>query len=687
MNLKYDWAHSKKIFKSPPKLKQLATVKTAVSLWYGALIDLTRITVTEREVQQRINKLELSEACKNYAQQIAKLIGEQLTEFNKLLELKNFLPEKLYFRQNQIFWHFMKNKLYWTSQGLIDKKSTAEAWADTIGLDVEARFQIAITFCLEDRINSLSVYLPTNYVETRREYLLVVAAMDGTSVARKHFGIAPSASDCIEYFQEDYSAHFTSAIRIKNDPASAYFWQCLTEQGKRKHFEVIKKDHVGEDYSFYSHYTLFMLTHCNIEKRIQLLKNTTCSFYLANELIRNQWLSISDAYIKIALETLTVSYVVELLSVAVQKLRSTFASTEKYAQICSLFLQFLCQKFSESIEAEYSDEKMMHAIYNLTENEEEDIRLVADFLQSVNKAWIKKQFSLPNNLLAYLITASSKCGVLDLVFNSALSNVDEREKFLSNRKIDKLLYDVISKLRSHQSADIDRISSLLFSISKAVAKFKKQFVKEHATDICLGLLSRGRWEPTNAFIHWSFPSKERKVKFFRNFFKSEDFLCFLIDLMENRSFDPLISLIKANSENGQLFSDNLILDVCLNILTDSHIWLFDENLDEIHSFFELMDRFLFAFFQDTVAANNFKKNLFTDKKRKLYISFPLKFLQREMYKFDCGEDEMIAFKFWNLVTSNFLDWICCSDENLKLELKEELNNSENLKKIKKQICD
>ena len=258
LNLNYDWAHSKIICESPAKPYQFETAKSVLNLWYGALPDLNRISKTVREVQNRI-ELILPETCQNYAKQIAELVGEQLTELIKLLNLKNLLTE------NQISWHFMKDKLHWTLQGSINKKSTAEALAGAIDLNVETRFRIAVTFCLEDRINSLSVYLPTNYVETRRDDLLVIGAMDVDSIARKHFHIKSPASDFTEYFQGHYSSHFTKALREKNDLASAYFWQFLTEQNKQFHFDAIKKR--GEDFCFYSHYTLFMLTHCNNEKK------------------------------------------------------------------------------------------------------------------------------------------------------------------------------------------------------------------------------------------------------------------------------------------------------------------------------------------------------------------------------------------------------------------------------------
>lgn len=76
-------------------------------------------------------------------------------------------------------WHFVKDKLIWTWQGTINKQATEEDLANETKLDTETRFQIAVMFCLEDHINSLSIArMPTDYLQNRDEILLTIAAMD-----------------------------------------------------------------------------------------------------------------------------------------------------------------------------------------------------------------------------------------------------------------------------------------------------------------------------------------------------------------------------------------------------------------------------------------------------------------------------------------------------------------------------
>ena len=86
------------------------------------------------------------------------MIGDQLTLFRRSL------PDSL----NEVKCGLMKDKMHWTSQGTIDKKSTVQALADATDLDVETRFQIAVTFRLEDRVNQLSSQMPTDYLSKNR---------------------------------------------------------------------------------------------------------------------------------------------------------------------------------------------------------------------------------------------------------------------------------------------------------------------------------------------------------------------------------------------------------------------------------------------------------------------------------------------------------------------------------------
>ena len=172
-----------------------------------------------RELQQRVALLELPETCKNGVSIKAELIGEQV------IEIEGLLPDKFYC-VNQTKWHFMKAKLHWTWEGTIDKKSTAEAFVDSTDLNAKERFQVAIKFCLEDRINSLSIHMPTNYLQHwlyEGQPLPLIAAMDDTSIARRHFRLEQLRSDCIHYFQNRYSNLFEILLNEKIYPASCFY--------------------------------------------------------------------------------------------------------------------------------------------------------------------------------------------------------------------------------------------------------------------------------------------------------------------------------------------------------------------------------------------------------------------------------------------------------------------------------
>ena len=279
--------------------------------------------------------------------------------------------------------------------------------------------------------------------------------------------------------------------------------------------------------------------------------------------------------------------------------------------------------------------------------------------------------------MAYFIATLSECGIVEFVFNCALSATKEKERFVSR----DLLYDVIIKLRWNQLDDIDRILTFGFPNVEAITEFKRKFVETNADLICCKLILKFDWKEANAFIHWCFPSKEEMSGFFNNFVHGMAFVSPFLPYNWGRPFiDALLSLIRVNSLESPPCSDELILQGCLNALSKCHDWFYAIHLEKIELLYFRMDRLLLSFFQnDMEIVNGFKKKLFADKKRKLYILIPLEFLRKR--------NKQLSVTVWDALTTHFFNWICSSDENLKAELKHELNHAKEFDAVLKQICD
>ena len=83
LSLQYDWEHGEIISDAPPRLYELGAVKIALSLWYNET-EIEEI-FTLRRVQDKIPLLELPQKVAENVAAKVELIGEQLSEFIKLL--------------------------------------------------------------------------------------------------------------------------------------------------------------------------------------------------------------------------------------------------------------------------------------------------------------------------------------------------------------------------------------------------------------------------------------------------------------------------------------------------------------------------------------------------------------------------------------------------------------------------
>ena len=194
LNIKYDWRHCKVIRDSPETLFHLATRKVSLTFWYGESGDIMllkeRLKV-EKKVREKIISMVLPEPCKESLLQMVELFKYHL---QRLLLV---LPYEFKTMSN-----LLKPKICWTSQGTIDEISTAKALADATEIDVKIRFGIAVIFCLEDRVNALSVEMPQDYLDNNVSFRYLIEAMEDASDARKHFNIYEFVPDYMRCFEK-----------------------------------------------------------------------------------------------------------------------------------------------------------------------------------------------------------------------------------------------------------------------------------------------------------------------------------------------------------------------------------------------------------------------------------------------------------------------------------------------------
>lgn len=141
-----------------------------------------------------------------------------------------------------------------------------------------------------------------------------------------------------------------------------------------------------------------------------------------------------------------------------------------------------------------------------------------------------------------------------------------------------------------------------------------------------------------------------------------------------KSVNAVISLVKMTNLSSRLDTSRLLLDAC-SVILSNHFYFYDypasERIENGKLLLEALDAFLLTFLNDDEEMlNDFKREWFTDVNKKLYISFPLEFLKKQLsYMSTTGEGHL---SLWILKVDNFFAWICPSDERLK----EEFWNSE-----------
>ena len=661
MDLNYDWLYNKIIYNSPATLYQQSAVKISICLWRGqeSINDIGTQEI-ERLMQAKTTLLPLPESTQTDVGQIAKVNEEQL------IQLMRLLPDR---RFKKKWWILLKDKIVWTSQGTIDQQRTAEALADSADFDVETRFNTAVEFCLEDRINALTLQLPNDYnLIKNKEWVDEIAEMDdGILIAKKHFNIQESLPN--------YKESFRKMLKKENYIGCYYYWHRLTDQDK---LDFLRPEIVIH-HSFNSsigYNVFFLFAHCDEARKLEILKHHRYCSILIGQLSQLRWLPIYEIFVKDVLNFSTKESVVELLEFSVQNIGVTITYKNKYVQICAMALHFLSKESSiTNLQCQLHVQIINSMLILVREGE---IQIVKDFLGSVNHEWIKNPFTLDYNL-AKFITIALKCEMLEAIFCFALPTVEEKRKFVTNQEFASIIFYLIEL--GNQISNIDTIISLLYSNNEEIERFKIKFAEEMGFRVCCHFLRGGNWEATTQFLSWCFvTSKEKILPFFKKFFASEDFASLFEFGYLNNSPEAIASIMKANSLE-QLFSVEEIISICWTVFSHCLDSFYYRHLNIINTFFQALDSLLFILTnEDTDIFNDIKKELFLAvNERKGHISLFSKFIHKQIYRKHSSKNwRNEVYKLCHKVVDEFFSWICSSDKDLKVKIEEEFWKSEQM---------
>ena len=519
LDLDYDWHHNKIIYASPQKLYHLALVKETLSLYYEESDELWECKEIFSRVQEKITLTLAPKKIKYAMALMAEIIWTQLHK------LSTFLYYQFSINKRQTQLTFLKNNTHWTSQGTIDHRKTAKNLAEDPDLDVPSRLEIAVRYCLEDQINALYNQAPPDYFNENVPFLYRISCIDNIPLARHYFNVRDVGIDYKHCFQLQTTDEYCCSI--------GYYWQRLSEQEKSEILET--------QYSSIEHFwsegkdrgspTLFLLTQCPEEKKLQLLQNESWVYNLLKELLEVEWFPFFFACIKDGLTRLTADHVAKLLNKCMKRIKPRRPYKKQYTEIYTLLLEHLCSEFPSISLHPCSDSMLMKASHILSKAGE--IQLTKDFFQSVCKEWIKKQFSADRSDLKFLIMSSLNCGMLDLVFNCAFSTIENRKVFYSRWRVIKEVTHFL--FLENQRANIDTLFSLASLDSEEIKSYKIKFAEENGCRLCFDLFSEGKYEHIDKFVQWCFTPEEAAIHSFKTKFTEEYAcqLCFKF-LMDNK---------------------------------------------------------------------------------------------------------------------------------------------------------
>ena len=562
--------------------------------------------------------------------------------FRQFLELCMLLPYESF---KQIPWTLMKKAINWTSEGTIDKKSAAETLADEITLSVEIRLQIAVKFQLEDRINALALQIPTYNLEAYKKWLELISAIDGASTARQLFNL--------HHFTECYIDMFELMLKTKNDVGCAYYWPRLTEQEK---LELLKSDLIEE----VNHCMLFLFLQFNEEWRQKVLHNEKHLCALLTGLLNLEWIAIFEAVIQDFLKLITPDSILEVLHQCAKwahATSSTIACKNKYKQVGAMLIQFL-----------FEISAIKPASFNF--------------------------FSI--------IASSSYLGMMEFVVNTALPTVRQKKAFLHSGDANPTVVVLIHYFK--EIVVIDQFLSLLVSNPGEIKRYKTKFAKKRGCEICIESFEEGEWRPAINFVQWCFSSKKKMNDFYRELLTDDSFVnSFTCENKFTKFTEAAASFIKESKLGSLPRVNELIAEVCEGIIASCYFYIsnylgFDLERGWIEldtsDLFKAVDKILLAFTNDDQEKlMHLRKEIFTDKTKKIFTSLPIKVLDDLIKYFIEDEDDddynMICDTIdrdWHDMVEELFDWSCSSDKKLKAKVQKELWESKEIIEAKKKFA-
>ena len=265
--------------------------------------------------------------------------------------------------------------------------------------------------------------------------------------------------------------------------------------------------------------------------------------------------------------------------------------------------------------------------------------------------------------------------VLKCIFSYIFSTIEERKDFIRAIKLDDVIYSFI--LHSSLLEDAERILSLFYD-SNDIKHFKKDFAEKN----CCELLENEHWKTAGDFVQWCFTSKEEVDCFYRKFFKSKIFAkYFCSDYLDSSLTSIVVPFIIQNKLEKLLKTNDLVLDICLNILSHFYISPLYVALVEFIIIFKELDSLLLACNrEDQIELKEVKKAFLAVNNKKLILSFSLNVLRERIPRYPTL---VMGYTMWCKIMSDFFNWICSSDEKLKAEMEEEFWNLEEVLEAKK----
>ena len=483
LNLKYDLVRNKIILNSPPSLRELATVRVAVNQWYEEAIDNWNVNELQSVMQDKVLLLIVPETLKENIALMSELVGDQLNEFIRLVE-------KILCISTQ--WRILQNRIYWTSQGTIDLKSTVESFADCDDLNLETRFKIAVEFYLEDRFDALIDQLPSDYFDDVNgndfPSLCIMNGMPGRdSASTVHSKISST-------YPPDSTQRFKLALEKSNKTVCHFYWLLLAKSSRL----MILSD-LAETYFNLPDIFVFLFTQFEQETKVELLHdNSYFVFNLLNALFGLHWFPILDACVSEMSNCLEIIGILILLAkFATKKLESSFAYKEKYTQKCFTFIQLLKRKTSETnYSYDARDWQILSSVscgFLLSRKE----ILFEILLESMSAENRKELFSHFNCFILKVLLVFSVMFDTNDIFSILLPSIEDRQKLLTDERFINVISGFLEMNEEKWVIITEKIFTKLFSNFGDVETYKRQFVMENKTRLREKFAADGQLECIN----------------------------------------------------------------------------------------------------------------------------------------------------------------------------------------------